>query len=205
MPTYIRAQYSHWASTDPKLDKVTNTLYFFDQTNLPVDWQTLANDILAAFNVGNGVYARGSDRQQVKVYSMEDEEPRQPKATATSSVANLSSVGVREVALCLSFRGPQNVARQRGRLYMGPFSAASMAFRPNDTDKNALVALANRLAGIGGANIDWSVFSPTTYAATGDYDEAFHSMKQAWVDDAWDTVRSRGLPPTTRIVVPLDE
>lgn len=207
--TYIRAQIAGWHSADPSLDKITNTVYFNDHGAL-TDWQGNADDILAAYLVGQGFYMLSVNTVEVRLYDLEDDEPRQPKAIAKATGLAGGGAGPREVALCLSFASDtpsgQPPARRRGRIYLGPFSQANLNERPAQSLRETCLALADRLANIGGVDVDWSVFSPTTLAlAQGDYDLAFFPVKRSWVDDAWDTQRSRGLPPTVRTEDTHDE
>lgn len=208
MASYIRAQVAGWLDSDPKKDKITNTVYFSRGVTIDptasTDWQQIADDVKGAWLVGQQVYMTGIDRIQVKVYSMEDAEPRHPKAESLSNV-ELVGTGVRETALCMSFRGAGQTPRDRGRIFLGPFSSSNQSERPTTSVRSTCLALASRLADIGGTNVDWSVFSPTTYAVEGNYGAAFKPVKFAWVDDAWDTQRSRGLPPLARTTVTLDE
>lgn len=199
MPAYIRAIVSMFDSTDPGMDKISNTLYFknqdpFDSTN----FQQLAQDIGGAFATSLPDFPCGVDKINTKTYSMEDAEPRLPRGQATETVGKVAA-GNREVALCLSYRGEENRPRQRGRAYIGPFGDTQVGrTRPELTLRSAVLALADKLAGIGGINIDWCVYSPTTYTQTQNYGEAFKPVQYAWVDDAWDVQRSRGLSPSTR-------
>jgi hypothetical protein len=114
-----------------------------------------------------------------------------------------NNFGPREVALCLSFRGAENVPRQRGRIFCGPVNAQTE--RPADAIRTICLSLATGLANIGGTNVDWCVFSRASVGPTGGLADAFHPVKQAWVDDEWDTQRSRGLRATTRSTLTLDE
>ena len=59
-----------------------------------------------------------------------------------------------------------------------------------------VIGLGQNLAGIGGLNVDWSVWSPTTAAAGGD---GSRTITNIWVDNSWDIVRSRKEPSTTRL------
>lgn len=115
-----------------------------------------------------------------------------------------------EVACCLSFRGdvdgvPEESgttrprARRRGRVYLGPFqsnagvNASDGGSRPSSTFRDivmdAYVAMLSTLSSAAPV-INHVIYSPTTAIA--------HVVKEAWIDDAWDTVRSRGLDPVSR-------
>lgn len=105
-----------------------------------------------------------------------------------------------EVAICLSFQGVrtpgQFQARRRGRIFLGPVRTAAMVSgRPSSTVRSAIVGAAQTLAtsvrAITDAG-DWAVWSVVDGVAV--------DLVDCWVDDAWDTQRSRGVPATTRTV-----
>jgi hypothetical protein len=93
-------------------------------------------------------------------------------------------------ALCLSYYADQNIPRRRGRMYLGPWPASQMAERPGDVPTGELGLLATRLSGLGGINVQWVQYSPST--------GEFHNVTNFWIDDEWDTIRSRGLRATKR-------
>jgi len=194
----IRAQVITRKQSDLGVDHIVNTLYLDDFGAGVTDgprYQSLANDIRTAFGlrastpIGYGV--------EVKLYDMADAEPRPIKATAVwmSSPSASASEGPREVALCLSFFSERNLPRFRGRLYIGPFGSAGA--RPSVDTRNELVALAGRIGNVGGVDVDWQLFSPTR--------NAYSKVTAGWVDDEWDTVRSRGRKPTTRTTFKTQE
>ena len=142
------------------------------------------------------------------VYSLDDPTPRVPVASRTGTISNATSALPREVALALSFQGatvagePQ--ARRRGRVYIGPLSAAVTVI---DTATGVPAAAAlTRIQRAGrdmlaaaNASIDWTwgVESPTLRAlATGP--ESFTPIQNGWVDNAFDTQRRRGERATAR-------
>ncbi len=188
----IRAQVVTRKAGDLAIDHVVNVVHFDDFNIDPTagtDWQSIANSIRGVFQaraktpVGYGV--------EVKVYDMADALPRPIKATAAWA-ASTSTGGIdspREVACCLSYYSERNLPRFRGRLYIGPFTDAGL--RPASSSHIAAVkGLATGLAGVGGPDVDWGLWSPTR--------GAFSKITNVWVDDEWDTVRSRGLRATTR-------
>jgi hypothetical protein len=95
------------------------------------------------------------------------------------------------VALCLSYYSENNVPKRRGRLFV-PIAVlrSTPGLRPDSAQRTKALDLGGLLANAGGANIDWGVWSRT--------DGAFHPTTNSWVDDEWDTMRSRGLRATTR-------
>jgi len=135
-----------------------------------------------------------------------------------------------EVASCLSFEGlvasGVNRRRNRGRVYLGPLAAAAGTqtgadLRPNVTFRNAVTGAANtHLMPIPGTTsaqtIEWCVFSRSNALglAIGEpppltepnYNESqlaigYRTVIRAWIDDAFDTQRRRGLRPTLKTVV----
>lgn len=107
----------------------------------------------------------------------------------------------REVAVCLSFYSERNLPRQRGRLYipmpllLNAFSVGSA--RPTVPLMEKVLNLAEGLSNLGGVDTDWSVYSRV--------DDEARAVSNAYVDDEWDTIRSRGLRPTTRATSTHDE
>jgi hypothetical protein len=55
-----------------------------------------------------------------------------------------------------------------------------------------VMALGPIFANLGGSDVDWIVWSRKNHTAT--------KVQNYWVDDEWDTVRSRGLKRSTRQV-----
>jgi len=151
------------------------------------DWQTLADDLCTAM----ANYSSQSRETQVKVYDAQEAAPAYPKATKLLNLGQYpNSTSPRELALCLSYKagaGP----RKRGRLYV-PFNltgSTSVGKRPVSAHLQKVAELAPLLRALGGANVQWGVWSRM--------DSAFYETQTAWVDDEWDIMRSRGLEPTT--------
>lgn len=108
-----------------------------------------------------------------------------------------------EVALCLSFAGLRvpgfAQARRRGRVYLGPCKdTLNSAGRPVPASITAILAAAQVLRDdiedVPSAG-SWAVWSPTNGSAV--------ALTDAWMDNAWDTQRSRGLIRTLKTTVPL--
>lgn len=172
-------------------DNIVNTFYL-DTDALPGadDPQGLCDDALQLFRTYRTMPA-GFDTIRCRLYNMSDAEPRQPVASAAASFAAGGEAGPREVALCLSYYADTNTPRRRGRMYIGPFVSGDMHERPNTTTQNYLQTLASGISGLGGVNVQWVQYSPTT--------GQFHNVTNWWVDNEWDTVRSRGLKGTARL------
>lgn len=110
-----------------------------------------------------------------------------------------------ENAVCLSYRHiaevGENQKRMRGRIYIGPlrtdaWSVVNGRIRVNPLLQNTLTQAGKDLQlairDIN-TNTDWVVWSPTTRTE--------HVINELWVDNAVDTVRSRGAAPDARVAV----
>lgn len=156
---------------------------------------------------------------RVKVYNLEDEEPRVALQDRLDFLPGVGgSVMPNEVALCASFRSNfasgQNRRRTRGRVYLGPWSTDGLVdsvgdARPSAGLRTAVINMLDHLlewtAGLGGYRL--SIFSRADAGnpagGNGAYTaaqlvNAFHRAEVTWVDDSWDTQRRRGLASTTR-------
>lgn len=168
-------------------DAVVNTLYFnVTQVLDPPDYQSLVNDLMARWRVkgwGTGRYI------DIRAYNMEDATPRPIKAEAQAQATGTRVVGVPQVALALSYYADRNLPRSRGRIFLGPWSTADA--RPSTVQMNQALGLATDLWDLGGVDVDWSLWSPTTQQHT--------RINHVWVDNSWDIIRSRKLPGTSRV------
>jgi len=145
---------------------------------------------------------------RLKVYALNDSPPRIPQADATYALVNTGGAGTpAEVALCLSYQAtPQSgipQARRRGRVFIGPISAGGVALINGSRHVAATYTAALATAGANlrnaanATNTPWVVYSPTTAAFDGDI-AASYLVANGWVDNAWDTMRSRGPKATVR-------
>jgi hypothetical protein len=190
MPRY-RALVSTYKSTELSLDRITNTLYF-DDKGATTNAGGLATDIANVFATYRTL-PQGWDRVNVRLYDMAEPAPRQIQGEATNSATTQATTGVgpREVALCLSFRSDRNLPRKRGRIYIGPWQSNQLLERPQPSSIASLQTLRTSLANIGGPDVQWCIHSPTR--SLPGQTPVFEQVKAGWVDDEWDTVRSRGL------------
>ena len=174
-------------------NRVVNVVHFNvtpDLDPFAPDWDTLAQDTAEVF-ASTQPTLEGFTGFEVRAYALSDSLPRPPRGTGDTTQAGTgSAIGPREVALCLSFFHERNIKRQRGRLYLGPIPKVYCDERPQSSATGYATALAEGLEGVGGVNVDWSIWSPT--------DSAMRKVTNWWVDDEWDTQRSRGLRSTTR-------
>ena len=174
-------------------------------TTLPAGSDQGVKDYLAATSLG-------SPKHTAKVYNMADLQPRVPIATVTDIGVSGAAAGPlpAEVAVCLSFRGSITsgavAARRRGRIYIGPLNSNSGVavagfLRPTNALMSAMLMQADALAiAAEAAGHTWSVYSPTTAATLiedgGDF--PLTQIVSISVDNAFDTMRSRGPAPTTK-------
>lgn len=179
-------------------DLIVNNLHFqtVDVAEGTTDYKALAT---ALVDLWQAKY--GSVQVQVTcgVYDV-GPPPNFPIEKVTKGTTYLgTNAGPREVALCLSFARNQAIPSERGRIYLMPgartgFAGWSIGLRPTQAQMDwalGFYSTANQsLPDIGGVDIKFGIYSPTT--------GAFTQASQAWVDDEWDTVRRRGLRATTR-------
>lgn len=152
-----------------------------------------------------------------KFYDLADPEPRVPQDTENITL----SVGVgaaypAEVAICLSYRGEllsgTNPARRRGRIFLGPLDVDSGTTGTNETAvsstaRSTIATAANTMVTTGLTDdAQWVVFSPTL-AGPPPWSEAVVEASSTpvvagFVDNAFDTIRSRGALATARNVWP---
>jgi hypothetical protein len=167
------------------------------------DLEDMCNDILAMWTTRMGI---STHEIVVKAYDT-DAVPNYPRATA---IANAGSPWLcphpREVALCLSYAGSNRGNKsERGRMFLMPSIAAAAGGgvdqeRPNSGVQDWALDFYRvpnaSLPDLGGVDWQFGVWS-TKY-------KRFTQTKQAWVNDEWDTQRSRGLRETSRVSVARD-
>lgn len=175
-------------STLPRDAITINPCYFGD------DPQALANalktNIMAVTEIGVDTPFR------IKVYNAEKAPPSYPLAEASNGTGMKATNFPREVALCLSYYSTYNRPGYRGRVFIpGSFCGGAMSLRPTSTQMGKALAWGNTLGkGLPTAH-NLVVYSRHLGQSFG--------VSNLWVDDEWDTVRSRGLKPTTRQLATL--
>lgn len=143
--------------------------------------------------------AVASTGHRARAYDLADTMPRAPvfdddPGPLTVGVNALPS----ELACCVSYQAPRqsglSQARRRGRLYIGPLSAAwvNTDGTMNATALSTLgTAVQNFLdASQAATTWSWQVYSPTNLASI--------EVTNAWIDNAWDVQRRRGVEATSR-------
>lgn len=188
----VRMLVSWGRPSDKVADRLTNTLYFSVSGSVDdPDYQALADDLR---DVYASIQFTAGAKIEVRAYNMDDAKPRPEKAYSTVTRTGTWTQGVRQVAIALSYYADRNLPRQRGRIFTGPWPTTSDVV--SSSYPPLLLTFAQGLAGIGGLNVDWSVYSPTS--------NDHKRISRAWVDNSWDIIRSRKLPATTRDGIDLN-
>nr|CRY97358.1 hypothetical protein [uncultured prokaryote] len=135
-----------------------------------------------------------------KLYIAGGAKPNYPlyESTFDFAVAPTGAGLPSEVAACLSFQGTRTPgspqARRRGRVYIGPLLATTnTSGRPSSGLITNMIGAAQQLyddIGTVTSAGSWAVWSPTDGLAV--------PITNGWVDNAFDTQRSRGLARTSR-------
>lgn len=197
----IRAQVRIPASTTVPEDMVTNTWHLFSSD---LGASNLGTITTALKNFYDGWASRRSPTAAwtsatVRFYDLEEPEPRVPLLenplglSATVGTATLP----RETCLCLSYSADlvsgTNPARRRGRIFLGPLAQVGIGVdgRPTSAPLTEIRDAADAfLAVTTTAAWTWRVYSPTSGTS--------FLVTHGWVDNEYDTQRSRGMKRTTR-------
>lgn len=157
------------------------------------DTQALVDDLATALNTWQ-VTPKG--QITVKAYRADGPPPHPPLAVKTLNAgAYRTPACPPQQAICLSYFGDSNTVGKRGRLYVPAWLATTasgdLAFATVPPTLRAKVAvLKDNFAALGGANVDWIVWSQTTQTA--------NRVQNWWVDEGWDIIRSRKLKAKVR-------
>lgn len=217
MPTVLRAQVNIPRNNAVPADDVINTWHFRTiGTVTPTEGAALVTEALTTFYQAVDVLLAGyvgNADATIKVYNLADDEPRVPIVQDVVNISPGSGLAFpAEVAICLSYRGEllsgTNPARRRGRIFLGPIDADAGTTGDNDTAvagtarttiANAATAVADFLTE---GEIAWVVFSPTNAGSPpwseGTLIDASVDVVAGYIDNAFDTIRSRGSTTTAR-------
>lgn len=197
-------------------DDIVNVMHWMDiddvtEADSSADRDAIRTRLQTFYNAFDEYLSpRLSGAWSVAFYSMFDASPRVPiveyamtgltlSGTASSLPAELSS--------CLSFRAALgsgiNMARRRGRIFLPPLNTDALentnnATRPASAFRTAVLAASDDLARDATETTpSLCIYSPTTDATEVLGASVFPAV-HAWMDDAFDVIRKRGAPPTTR-------
>lgn len=138
----------------------------------------------------------------MKTYDLGTGPPRTPvdeRNLDFSAFGGTATPLPQEVALVLSYYAgrqelepPINGKRRRGRLYLGPFTEDAVGGGNADVEANLIASVAAAADNVRTTteDVEWSQLSTT--------DGVLNEVTGGWVDNAWDTQRSRGREPTGR-------
>jgi hypothetical protein len=194
MAVHIRAQVRWPQSTALPEDVVCINPCFRNNLAAPGwDADGLAQDL--ADGIADWQF-QDTDPVEVRLYDIQGTKPVYPMAVAHANPGAAAGDVSQptETAVCLSFFGDHNEPRKRGRLYIPFYKVAGkdgLDRKVNNGYQLIVAQLVPLFAGLGGADIDWIVWSGRSNAA--------HKVEHWFVDDAWDTVRSRGRKATSRL------
>lgn len=163
----------------------------FNDSGVTSDPDGLCEALATALAAKSGITTR---QLRIRAYDAQGTPPVYPAGEAIRNVGSSpASTLPREVAVCLSFYSTRNIPTQRGRLFI-PHElckgSVSTGVRPASSQRAEVMAFGPIFANLGGPDVDWVVYSRKL-------DTAF-PVTNYWVDDEWDTMRSRGLRATTR-------
>jgi hypothetical protein len=184
MPVY-RVQMSFpFDSTLPRDVVTINPHYFANDASPLLD--ALKDNLAATTYVSTHPFT-------LKAYDAAKSPPNFPVAIKEQLGTAPNSGIPREVALCLSYYATNNRPRTRGRLYLPPTWFTAVAnVRPSGAIITAALGFA---ADVLTKNLPsgafWECWSTVEKAGMG-------RVTHVWVDDEWDTIRSRGMRATTR-------
>lgn len=198
VPLY-RVQFEFNMDTGNELDKSVNTLHCIADNEAELE-SGFVVAMTTFYGAVDGHFSSFVDpaASRYTAYDLADPEPRAPVLDETF---NLGTTGTNtapaELAWVVSFEAPQQSgqaqARRRGRFYLGPLSASVM-----DATTGRFAAAMHDTLGVAVQNLLDASQAATTWAwavysrANGSAIEVTH----AWVDNAYDVQRRRGLSAT---------
>lgn len=218
MATLLRVQCNLGNNSNLAKDRAMNTWHFWSGAVDPQDDIDSIDTALSIFYQSiDGFFSPClSGDLDIVYYDLTDAEPRAPLRTAAHTVTPGSDPQLpAEVAICLSYAGIGSSgfppARRRGRFYLGPLNSSVIDDGANDaviqgSVRGAICNAAEVMMGLeASSTAEWRVFSPTTAGAPPwsnlELGAASLPVISAYVDDAFDTVRSRGVAATARTTV----
>ena len=195
MPKTYRFQVYIPVDTNLPEDEFCNVFHLEHVAGLAVqtDLDQMADDINAMYQQRLGF---GAAKVRTQVYDV-GPPPNPPLSIRSAGTMLMTAKAPRELCLCLSVYADRHNKRKRGRLYIPSClqSPAQTDPIPSGTAQNwalAWYATSNgSLPDLGGPDWKFGVYSRV--------DGTFNQSKGAWVDNAWDIQRRRGLAPTSRV------
>lgn len=198
MPAHLLMRCAFKFQDDTPKNRAVITMHFRRQMDIldplsGTDATALCTDLAVKLSSLPG---KGTTPLTVTAYNEEGTAPNYPIGTHTRDVAGAIKVPAvpPELAVVLSYFAVNNRPRHRGRMYFPAWlvgaSSSDMSKVVPLTIRQNLQALVTDLAGLGGANVDWGVWSKT--------DHAFYKATDYFISDAWAVQRRRGIKETSR-------
>lgn len=199
MPLYRTQVELAMTSGNPD-DKATNVWHFIADDLTALDLAlTQVTTFYAAID-GNLSALIAATGHRIRCYDLADTKPRAPVRDQGAGTLSLGTGALPpELALCMSFQAPRqsgvSQARRRGRLYLGPLSSTAYTTSTGFPTSTILTNIGNAVQNLLDASQAattwaWAVYSPTTETAI--------EVNDAWVDNAFDIQRRRGVAATSR-------
>lgn len=215
MAHQIRIQVYNKTRSGLPEDYVTNTWYF-DGGVVGATPEDVANDSIGILDdfyaaVAPKLSSFLLDTWNWTAYNMADPKPRVPIASGTFAAPVSQVLGQdmpNEAAVCLSFHAQYEAgkpkARRRGRIFLGPLAqsaaeAVNGVMRPSAAWRTTIATAAEAMRVAGDDDKFWAVYSPSD-DLTLSLEDSFNDVVGGWVDNAFDTQRSRGQSATGRTV-----
>lgn len=164
-------------------DRITITAHFAgDAPQALAD--ALKTNLSGHVNIGTKPFT-------VKIYDALKAPPSYPLGQAVNGSGSFTTNTPREIALCLSYYAAFNRPRTRGRMFLPFFIiGGALDLRPTTTQMTNALNFRNMFTTGLPTGHKWNTYSPTSGGS--------EPVTDVWVDDEWDTMRSRGLKGTTR-------
>lgn len=191
MPTDYRCQIvTQWFASDAARDYITNVLWYNAATTAP---SAIGDALKTAFTKSTAPYYYAKN-VWVKVYDHAAPLHSPPVYTTLYTGAGTTPVGPRQVAVCLSFFSGLNIRGQRGRIYIGPWPEGLVHEYVQSGQLSQLLALAGDIKNPGGADVIHRIHHVKT--------DSFSNVSNYFINNRWDTMRSRLPKETTRVTLP---
>lgn len=117
-----------------------------------------------------------------------------------------------EVALCISYYAGRNLAKLRGRIYLGPFNTDAntagdtgqnpSASRPNPGLIGAIHAAGSALISASSTGAAWCLRSGIGAGTKSAPVVTYNAVTNGWLDNEWDAQRRRRVESTARVIFP---
>lgn len=222
MATCLRAIVTLANDTSIPRDAAQNTWHFWSEGTVADDVDDICDNLINFYQTLQDYFSGGlaADGHTIKVYNLVDDPPRTPHANSIDDFGLTLTTTARypnEVACCLSYEGDAlsglPIGQRRGRLYLGPLNVSTAGGKAGDIGvlegfrEDVCTAATTLRTNMLAANATWCVFSPTRAGSPPwtalELANASIFITHGHVDDAFDTVRSRGGEPTERTNFPL--